>query len=88
MRHLAAIEATIAILQVQMTAAKHAMQIEAPEIPRATEGLQRLERCGGVPDAHCARVNEDARISKASFGNPHAGECKGCGAKVDMTLAM
>jgi hypothetical protein len=58
-----------------------------PVTPRMQEVKPtRLQQCEGVPDAHCARLTDDARISKASFGNPTAAECKGCGAKVDLAL--
>ncbi len=80
LRHVAAIEATLAILGGQLAALKHSAQMEAPT-PIVAVPTVRIPGCEGVPDAHCARVNPDAAI-KASFGNPN-GQCKGCG----MTLA-
>jgi hypothetical protein len=85
-KHLEAIGATVALLQAQIQEARIACQLAAPrQIPKV-QPLGRLPQCDGVPDVHCARLNEDARISKASFGNPTAAECKGCGAKVDLAL--
>jgi hypothetical protein len=87
LKHLDALAASVALMQGQIAAMRHA--VAPPPVPKITvPEPDRLEQCDGVPEAHCARMNEDARISKASFGNPHAGECKGCGSKVDLTLTM
>lgn len=88
-KHLDAISASVALIQGQISAMRHAMQMATPAVPRVTVSEpDRLDQCDGVPEAHCARMNEDARISKASFGNPHATECKGCGSKVDLARTM
>ncbi len=35
-------------------------------------------RCEGFPPEQCALQSDDARISKASFGDPLAWACRGC----------
>ena len=83
LRHLAAFEAQLAIMQTQIAAMRHAMQgADVPKARLATPA--RLERCDGVPDAHCALVNEDAKQFKGSFAAPHAADCKGCGSRLDL----
>lgn len=78
LRHLAAMEGTLAILQGQIAAAKHAMQVA--EVPK----VSGPKPCDGFAEERCARVNDDARISKASFGAPNAAQCVGCGSRLDL----
>jgi hypothetical protein len=36
------------------------------------------DRCEGFAPEQCALQSDEARISKASFGDPQAWACKGC----------
>lgn len=40
---------------------------------------ERLPRCQDIKPALCAIANDEMRIDKRSFGNPHAWECQSCG---------
>ncbi len=84
LKHLDAIAASLSLLQAQIEAARHAVQIAAPIPKVSTPG--RVSTCDGIPDVHCARMNEDAVLSKASFGDPTAAVCRGCGEKVTLAL--
>jgi hypothetical protein len=76
-RHLDAFEAQIALLTGQVAAMRHAL--ETPQTPRATPSREYPARCAGVSEAQCALRDDDARHSRASFGDPRAWACAGCG---------
>jgi len=73
LRHLDALEAQLRLSLAQITAARHA--IGAP-VAAATV---KVERCDGVAEGLCVKAgDDDARISRASFGDPAAWRCRGC----------
>lgn len=72
--HLDAIEASLAILKVQVDAMRHALTLVAA--PKVEPNLP--ERCIGAPEGLCALQDEDARLSRASFDDPNGWQCKGC----------
>jgi hypothetical protein len=79
--HLDAIEGQLELTKVQILALRHAL---APLFaPTARPSLP--DRCTGI--ARCALQDEDARISKASFAEPNAWKCVGCGHREAMTTA-
>lgn len=78
-RHLDGIEATVALLSAQLAALRHALQHPPAVTPVAREvGLERQLRCLGVADEHCALRNEEAKQSRATFGDRQAWRCAGC----------
>lgn len=36
------------------------------------------ERCEGMPPTRCAMQDDDARMARATFGNPTGSRCMGC----------
>ena len=73
-QHLAAIEASLTLLQGQVTALKASWAMQ--ERPRATVALQ--ERCAGVLASSCGLQDEEGRLSRRSFSDPQAWNCRGC----------
>lgn len=84
LRHLDSIAASMALVNAQIQAVRHAVetearakqapQVKAPELPM---------RCAGVEDARCALRDEEARKSRGSFGSPKCWRCVGCGFESD-----
>lgn len=70
--HLAAIEASLGVVHAQLAALRHALT------PPASAQPDRAEACPG--QSSCARVDEDARQARSSFGDPQAWLCATCGA--------
>jgi len=83
LKHLDALTATLALMQGQIAAARHAVSMQmAASVP--TLRPVKLERCEGVRDDYCALLNEDARQERGSFTEPHAATCRGCNARLDL----
>jgi hypothetical protein len=77
---LDALEAQVRLTLVQCQALRHALtvaQLTTPAPPAAAEET-RPERCAQVDESLCGRQDEDARMSRATFGDPLAWVCRGC----------
>ena len=74
MAQLAAMEAQIGVLQVQVQTVKHLLA------SGAVEPDTRPERCRDVPVERCGLKtdDEDARYPIPSFADPHAWKCRNC----------
>ena len=72
--HLAGIEASLALLQGQVAALK--ASVASAERPRATVALP--ERCAGTLSSTCGLQDEAGRLSRRSFTDPQAWNCRGC----------
>jgi hypothetical protein len=74
-RHLDAIAASMALLNAQIEALRHAVNTDAPK----RMSVRRLDRCADIDDRRCGLCTEDARKIRSSFSNPGAWTCVGCG---------
>ena len=73
---LDAIDADMDLLRVRLKTLRHTL---APMlVPRVEESVPVEARCQGIPAQHCALQDDDARISRATFADPHAWQCAGC----------
>lgn len=43
-----------------------------------TAQIETPARCQAFDESQCALRSDDAKVSKASFGDPFAWSCKGC----------
>lgn len=73
-KHFAAIEATLEVLKVQISALRHERAMTQPETPART----LPPSCTGIDGEHCGLKNDEARSSRATFTSPHAWVCTGC----------
>jgi hypothetical protein len=83
--HLDALDAQIELLKVQTAAMRHALDLARAAMQPAQSAAPAPlpERCAGVPASRCAKRDDEARVSRGSFGNPHAWQCSGCGLRGD-----
>lgn len=83
-RYLDSIAASMALLNGQLEALRHAVQTEsAPAIKAARIAVPT--RCDGIAERACALQDDAARTSRGNFGNPTAWRCAGCGFEGDMS---
>ena len=54
------------------------IELLTPPEPAPQARLALPERCEGIPWTWCALQSEDARINRATLGDPLAWGCKGC----------
>jgi hypothetical protein len=74
-KHLEAIGASMALLNAQLEALKHAVA-PAP-VPSARVAVP--ERCAGISAADCAEQDGEWYTGRRTLGNPTHEQCRGCG---------
>ncbi len=72
-----ALEATLAVAGAQLAALRHALQTPATPVKPVAPALP--ERCAGIPSERCALRSDEAKHVAATFADPYAWRCDGCG---------
>jgi hypothetical protein len=76
-RQIDAIEAQLEILKAQLMTLRHAIPKTAP--PKVKVELPpRPASCATIADEACGLRDEDARIPRGNFTDPHGWQCRGC----------
>jgi hypothetical protein len=82
MRHVAVLEAYVDLMAGSLAALKVALaELAIADTPPPTVRVETPtlpDRCHAFPSASCGLANDDARLSRSSFGSPTAWKCAGC----------
>lgn len=74
--HLDALEAELQLALVRIGQMRQFIAAQKPPVRVETPTLP--ERCADVAPVLCALRDEEARLTRASFGNPNGWQCVGC----------